>query len=325
VVGEVTRAGGAVSDLAPGDRVVLEPALGCAVRAIDPPCRVCANGESAACENATRGAISAGIQTGFCRDTGGAWSDEFVAHRSQIHAAPAGAPDEALVLAEPLACALHAVLAVPPPAPGEPAIVLGCGTIGLLAIAALRAIANGSGARVVAIARHAHQAARARALGADVVLTERGEALRERVAAETGAEVRRPEIGPPIFIGGAPVVYDCVGSPASLDDAVRFTRARGRVAVVGMPGIPRGIDWTAIWYKEITVRGCYAYGVESLDGRRERTFSIALRIASEQAASLAPLVGARFPLESYRDAIATALDTRRSGVVKTVFEPGGAR
>lgn len=317
-VGEVTRVGAAVTDLEPGARVVLEPALSCAVRAVVPPCAACATGDEALCANVTRGAISAGIQTGYCRDTGGAWSEEFVAHRRQLHRAPEGIPDEALVLAEPFACALHAALRVPPPREGETAVVLGCGTMGLLLIAAVRAV--GSRARVLAVARHAHQEARARALGADLVLRGRGDALRAAVARETAADLLRPPIGGPVFVGGAPVVYDCVGSGASLDDAVRFARPGGRVAVVGMPGIPSGIDWTAIWYKELSVRGSYAYGVETVDGRRVRTFDLALSLLAETAREIAPLVGARFPLARFREAIASAADTGRSGVVKTVFD-----
>lgn len=322
VVGEVTRAGAAATDFAAGDRVVLEPALSCAVREIEPLCAPCARGDDAGCENVTRGVVSAGIQTGFCRDTGGAWSEEFVAHRRQLHAAPRDLADEALVLCEPFACALHAALALPFPAPGETAIVIGCGSIGLLVIAALRAL--GCRARVVAIARHAHQEALAAALGADLVLRGSGDALLERVATETRAEIRRPEIGRPLFVGGADAVYDCVGSSRTIDDAVRFTRARGGVAVVGMPAIPAGIDWTAIWYKEITVRGCYAYGFENWEGERVRTFALALRLLGRDggalAASLARLVGGRFALGAYRDAIDAALDTGRSGIAKTVFD-----
>ncbi|MDQ5811386.1 MAG: alcohol dehydrogenase catalytic domain-containing protein, partial [Actinomycetota bacterium] len=61
-------------DFRAGERVVLEPALGCEVRAVDPPCPYCAAGRYALCLNVAKGAISPGIQTGFCRDTGGGWS-----------------------------------------------------------------------------------------------------------------------------------------------------------------------------------------------------------------------------------------------------------
>src|ERR687890_515876 len=71
VVGEVVEDN---SGFRAGERVVVEPALGCAVRGIEPPCASCASGRYALCVNVARGDISPGIQTGFCRDTGGGWS-----------------------------------------------------------------------------------------------------------------------------------------------------------------------------------------------------------------------------------------------------------
>ena len=83
VVGVVTEIGAEVERVKVGDRVVLHPALGCKVRGIDPPCAACREGKEALCRNVTTGDISAGIQTGYCRDTGGAFSESFVAHESQ--------------------------------------------------------------------------------------------------------------------------------------------------------------------------------------------------------------------------------------------------
>src|SRR3954451_21999688 len=52
-----------------GERVVVQPALGCATRGL-PPCPECASGLVALCRNVTDGDLSAGLQTGFCRDSG---------------------------------------------------------------------------------------------------------------------------------------------------------------------------------------------------------------------------------------------------------------
>ena len=72
------------------------------------PCPECAQGLPALCRNTTDGDVSAGLQTGFCRDTGGGWSEGLVAHASQLHTVPDDLSDEDAVLVEPLACALHA-------------------------------------------------------------------------------------------------------------------------------------------------------------------------------------------------------------------------
>ena len=72
IVGEVVEDNGGFSA---GERVVVEPALGCAVRGIDPPCAYCASGQYALCVNVAKGDIAPGIQTGFCGDTGGGWAE----------------------------------------------------------------------------------------------------------------------------------------------------------------------------------------------------------------------------------------------------------
>ena len=73
-----------------GARVVIEPALSCLVRGISPPCYQCQNLHFANCENITKGDISEGVQTGYCRDTGGGWSPYVLAHHSQLHLVPDG-------------------------------------------------------------------------------------------------------------------------------------------------------------------------------------------------------------------------------------------
>jgi threonine dehydrogenase-like Zn-dependent dehydrogenase len=319
IVGVVEETGSAVTDLAAGERVVVDPVLSCAVRGIADMCRPCREGNHGNCEFVTRGHLAPGIQIGYCRDTGGGMSPSFVAHRLQLHRVPAAIPDESAVLIEPFSCALHAVLEAGLTA-GATALVVGSGTMGLLTIAAIRAL--GLGARVLALAKHPHQAAFARALGADQVIRAAG-STGERyaaVAAATGAAIHRPALGKPVVAGGADVTFDCIGSSSTLDDALRFTRARGRVILVGMPAVPGGVDWTTIWHKELEVKGSYTQATEVVDGERVRTMTLAIRLLASGAGALAPLVTARFPLADYRRAIAHATHTGRTRSVKTVFE-----
>src|SRR5208283_438004 len=103
----------------------------------------------------------------------------------------------------------------------------------------------------------------------------------------------------------------------------RFTRARGTTVLVGMPAIPKTVDWTTIWFKELQVKGAYTYGVESYAGERVRIFELALRLLSRCGPELAALVTHRFALDAYRRAIQTALFTGKHRSVKTVFEIKG--
>jgi threonine dehydrogenase-like Zn-dependent dehydrogenase len=318
LVGAVTETGDAVTRVAVGDRIVLHPALGCTVRGIDPPCDACRDGRDALCRNVTRGVIASGIQTGYCKDTGGGFSDHLVAHESQLYKVPEGLPDAAAVLVEPFSCALHGVLRTSI-RDSDRVLVIGAGAIGLLTVAALRA--TGCRARIVAVAKYDHQRQHALGLGADELLDSSG-AVAARYAAwakSLDADVLKPELGKPTVIGGADVVFDCVASSQSIDDGLRFTRAGGTFVLVGMPGVPRGVDWTPMWFKELTVHAAYAYGPErQADGTRD-TFDVAIELMSTWGPNLARLVGPPFALTDFRAAFASALNTGQSRTVKTVF------
>jgi threonine dehydrogenase-like Zn-dependent dehydrogenase len=297
---------GALDD---GARVVVEPVLGCAARDITPPCPACAGGSIGRCEHLTLGHLKPGLQTGYCADTGGGWSTTLVAHSSQIHRVPEALSDEAAVMVEPSACAVHAVLRARLPGGGLVA-VLGAGTLGLCVVAALRRFALPG--TVIVGAKHPDQQREARRLGADVAV-EPGEVRRAvRRAARCLTVGER-------LSGGADAVVDCVGNAASIHEALAITRPGGRVVLVGMPG-PERLDLAPLWQREIELVGAYAYGTEDLpDGRRSRTFDLAFELVG--AAELGRLVSARYPLERYREAIEHAASAGSRGAVKIVFEP----
>jgi threonine dehydrogenase-like Zn-dependent dehydrogenase len=314
VVGVVSEDTG---DLRAGERVILEPALGCAARGIDPPCPYCAAGRQALCVNVTRGDISPGIQTGFCRDTGGGWSEgTLVAHPSQLHGVPDKLSDEAAVAIEPLACAVHAALEMNP-SENETALVIGAGPVGLFVVAALKKLTRAG--RIVCIAKHDRQRKESFRLGADEVVHPRE--TYTKLPAMLGTEAHKPELGKPVVMGGAEKVFECVGSPGTTEDAVRLARPGGEVALVGMPPARGCLDLTALWYKEVSLAGSYAYGVEEYGGEKIRSFQLALRLAPE--IGLETMVGPRFRLRQYREAIGAARAAGREGHVRVVFDHRG--
>jgi len=321
VVGVISEVGDAVIGWNIGDRVVLHPALGCRVRGIDPLCALCAAGRDALCKNVSRGNISSGIQTGYCRDTGGGFSTSLVAHHSQLYRVPQELSDRAAVLIEPFACTLHAALRTQPGA-NDTVLVIGCGSIGLLTVASLRAL--GCQARILAVARYDHQRAMARSLGADDTL----DSLRntnsryDQWSKALDAEKLKAELGKPMVIGGANYTFDCVASSQSIDDGIRFTRGGGTFTLVGMPGTPFGVDWTPMWFKELTLCASYAYGPENRPGGTKDTFELAIALMKDWAPRLEKLVGHPHALTDYRAAFQSALRTGRSGVAKTIFAPG---
>jgi threonine dehydrogenase-like Zn-dependent dehydrogenase len=301
-----------VGELDDGSRVVLEPVLGCATRDIDPPCAACARGDLGNCERITFGDLEPGLQTGFCADTGGGWSTSMVAHPSQLHSVPASMSDEAAVMIEPTACAVHGALVA---ADAEPAtvVVLGAGTLGLLTVAAVRRHLDPP--QLVVAAKHPAQQALARELGADVVVPPNEVRRTVRRAASTLAigdgHVER-------LTGGADVVVDCVGSADSLVESLDIVRPRGRIVLLGMPGTVT-VDLTGLWQREVELVGAYTYGTETLaDGRRARTFDLATELVDETG--LGRLVSATYPLDDYERAIEHAAHAGPRGAVKIAFD-----
>jgi L-iditol 2-dehydrogenase len=317
-VGVVEERGADAGTFQHGQRVVINPLLSCEPRGFEMPCAPCAQGDPQLCQRFDQGDVSAGILIGFCRDTSGSWSEEFVAHRSQVIPIPDNVSDKQAVLAEPFAGAIHPVIR-DLPGDDETVLIIGGGVMGLCTIAAIRGL--GSKARIVAIARHEFQAQLARDLGADVVLGRlKGPALEARLIAEFGATALKPVLGPNVLVGGADYVYDCAGTASSLNDALRHAGPGGTVVLIGLASLPRGIDWTPIWLNELVIRGSVCYGIDDYQGERLSSMEIALRLMSEGKVNLEPLVTHAFKLEDYRQAFETVTGKSSSGVVKAVFE-----
>ncbi len=291
-----------VDGLTAGSRVVVDPVLACAARGIAPPCGPCARGDHGLCERVTGGHVSTGLQTGYCADTGGGWSRQLVAHRSQLHAVPDDVANETALLTEPLACAIHAVRRAAVPRDAR-VLVAGSGTVGLLTIAALREWSEAG--EVIAVAKHGRQAALARRYGATEVVAP-AEAL-GAVRRATRAFRLHPERSSPFLLGGVDVAFECAGSRSSFDLALRSTRARGRVVLAGMP--PRG-DLTPAWYRELEVVGAYSGAGAFVDS-----------LEMVRGSGLGELVSAAYPLSRWREALDHALSAGRLGSIKIAFDP----
>ena len=301
-------------DLEAGTRVVLDPVLTCAARGVE-PCEGCADGQTNRCSRITVGHLAPGLQTGFCKDTGGGWGQQLVAHRSQMHVVPEGWSDEQALLMEPLACAVHTALRAGV-RPNDRVLVSGAGSVGLFATLALRQLTPAG--EIVVVAKHAHQRDLALEFGATEVVAP-GEVLR-RVRRSTGAFALKPEFSAAYLLGGVDVAVDAVGSKQSLETALNATRAGGRVVLSGMPA---AADLSAAWFRELEVVGTYASAQrETLpDGAQRGAFEVAAELAA-----LDPVVGmsksvASYPLHRWREALDHAHAAGRLGTVKVAFDP----
>lgn len=315
-VGTIVEVGQEAEGFAPGDRVVADPLLPCAARGIEEPCDFCRRGEISLCQNLAEKGVVSGLSIGFCRDTGGSWGPFFVAHRSQLVRVPENVSDENALMAEPFSVALHPVMRNLPK-DDDTVLVLGAGTAGLGVVAALRAL--GCQARVLAVAKYPFQGEMARSLGADKVIYLREGDYFRAVAEATGGKLHKPVLGKRILVGGADIVYECVGNKHSVDDSLRLARSGGTVVLLGMAGLLRQVDWTPIWLNELMVKGSVWGGVETFQGRAVRTIQLALEWMAKGKLDLSPMVTHRFRLEDYKRALAVTANKGRHRAIKSIF------
>jgi threonine dehydrogenase-like Zn-dependent dehydrogenase len=322
-VSVVESVGPAVDPAWQGRRVCVEPTLSCRVRGIEPPCGPCADGRFGACENfgadrAGRYGLPPGTSIGYNAATGGAYGESFVAHHSQLVAVPDTLSDEQAVLTDPVACSLHGVLSADLEA-ARTVCVYGCGTLGLAAIAALRAV--GFDGRIDAISRPGLARQLAEQFGADAVLSlpDSTAARFAAIAQRSGAQVKRARFGNRMLSGGYDVLIDCVGSNRSLGESLKWTAARGQCILIGT-GDGVGVDLTPIWFRELTVRGIYGRAEERWNGRRIGTYQMVHELMASGRLDVAAMLTHTYRLGEYRQAFAAAMHKTARGAMKVAFD-----
>ncbi|ABG04905.1 Alcohol dehydrogenase GroES-like protein [Rubrobacter xylanophilus DSM 9941] len=202
--GWVEEVGSAVTNVRPGDTVIVHPLITCGL------CRACRAGDDMHCENASF--------PGLSRDGGFA---EYLktSARSVVKLDPGLHPRDIAALADAGLTAYHAVKkAAPLLYPGARCVVIGSGGLGHIGIQTLKALTP---AEVIVVDPSEKALELARELGADQTVKVEGGYV-ERVLEMTG--------------GGAEVVMDFVGEKGAQADAWRMTRPRGSHFVVGYGG-----------------------------------------------------------------------------------------
>ena len=197
--GTVMQCGKSVSGLKPGDKVVFDPVLPCG------ECFFCRKGEFTICPNsAIRG----------CFGADGLFSEYVVVSSKELIKTSPCLPAEMAVFSEPVNCVMGAVNKIRL-LPGENALVLGCGPIGLYFMQLLKK--NGAG-KVIVSEMSEYRKDFAAKLGADVIIDPSRQNLKDEVMRETGGI-------------GADVVVDAVG--CLVKGAVSTARRGGRIMLFG--------------------------------------------------------------------------------------------
>ncbi|MFZ4585281.1 MAG: zinc-binding dehydrogenase [Acidimicrobiia bacterium] len=219
---------------------------------------------------------------GFSNSVPGGYGEHMLLEASLCLPVPNGLDAARASCTEPMAIGLHAVNRSRIQ-PGESALVVGCGPVGLACIAWLKQRGIGP---VVASDFSAGRRALARAMGADEVVDPRHEPAIEawkRVA------------------GGRPLVtFEAVGVPGMVEAAMHDAPARSRILVVGLCMEPDHFKPMVGVVKELTIDFSVFY-----DGDE---FASTLRAIAEGEIDVSPLLTGRVGLDGVAGAFAELAD-----------------
>ena len=311
ICGRIVETGPAVTEVSAGDIVTVAPALNCAVRQIDPPCPACRQGMVANCENYAAGNLAPGMITGLCSDTGGGFAPYFAAHKSQVFKLPEDVAPEAGALIEPLTVGLQSVFSNPPQKK-EKVLIIGGGVIGTMVLKAIRGL--DLDCHVTLADPSGTAAESARKAGTDAVISD-GD-LPSNTVRLTGATRHKPMMGPDILMGGFARIYDTVGSPETLNMAMRCLAAGGTLSQVGIWHDVK-LDLTPLWLKQQTIKGVYGCGYATYNNKRMHMFDIALDMVRKGKIELEGMVTHKFALDEFTEMIEVNLAKEQHRAVKT--------
>jgi 2-desacetyl-2-hydroxyethyl bacteriochlorophyllide A dehydrogenase len=309
VVGEVIEVGNAVQNLGVGERVVRRNGPNCITAGLKSLCPYCAAGDYNLCEQAALIPVQA---------IGGGWSEEMLLHEQQLFRVPSSLSDAQAVMIEPTAIALHAILRHIPQA-GQRVLIIGAGTIGLLTQQLLHMLVPQT--EIHMMARHSFQVEQATRLGAAQIIYPQD--AYTGIQKATRARLAQGLLGNQMLFGGYDVIYDTIGQRKTVHHALRWTRARGTIVLVGKNAQLINIDLSPLWYQEIDLRGSTAHGMENWplgSTQRVSTFEIVADLMAQGRITPEQLITHHFALNNYKNALLTATNKNDSRAIKVVFD-----
>lgn len=231
--GEVVEVGEGVTNVKPGDRVVVEPVV------CDDTCPACLAGNTHLCQN-----------LGFhgLAGKGGGFADFTTFRHKFVHKIPDNLPYDKAALVEPISVGYHSLRAGNFQ-PGMSAVVAGAGTIGLATLESLRAM---GASQVIMIQRKSVRQEYAKNSGADVVL--------DPNECDVVAEIMKRTNN-----FGADIAFECTGSQACFDLEVASVHNGGTVVVTSIWEKSINFDLNAIVIPEKKLCGSICYNGNDFD------------------------------------------------------------
>jgi L-iditol 2-dehydrogenase len=203
--GVIEQVGAEAGDWKPGDRVTFDSTISCG------ECAFCRSGDTNLCDNRQVLGVSCGDYRRH-----GAFAEYVSVPARILYRLPDSLSFDQAAMIEAVSVAVHAV-SLTPLAPGDNAVVIGCGMIGQLTIQAARAAGFTS---VVGVDVDDARLAFALRAGADAVLNSR--------TCDVPAEIRARTNG-----RGADVALEAVGMTAPIQTAISSVRKGGTVTLIG--------------------------------------------------------------------------------------------
>ncbi len=254
--GEILEVGSAVTEFKPGDRVCMEPGIP------DPTSRAARLGKYNL-DPAVRFWATTPVH-GVLRPT--------VVHPADF---TFKLPDHVSyaegAMVEPLAVGMHAATKIHVK-PGDLAIVIGAGPIGMVTI--LAALAAGC-SRVIVSDIHEPKLELARTLGPVLPVNARSQRLEDIVKRETDG-------------WGADVLFECSGYAPAMSEMFDLVCPGGKVALVGIPLEPFPYDVSKAQVKEVRVENIFRYA---------HVYPRAVAVVASGKIDVKPLITDRFAFE----------------------------
>ena len=215
----------------------------------------------------------------YSNNTLGGYAERMLLSAALLLPIPNGLDPRHAALTEPMAVGLHAVNKSGVQ-PGETALVLGCGPIGIAVIANLRA------------------------RGVETIVAADFSPKRREVATIMGAhQVLDPAQGSPFDTVTPAVVFEAVGVPGIIDDVMRRAGHATRLVVVGVCMQPDTMHPFFAIAKEINVQFVLAYDPNE--------FADSLRAIAEGGIDVTPVITADVGLEDVGAAFDDLADPER--------------
>lgn len=280
LAGEIATLGREVSGLQVGDRVALEPHVGCG------RCDYCREDNYHECPEKRYVGVGDWI---------GAFAEYVVATESMCHTIPARMPFDEAAMLEPFCVGLHAVrraeLRI-----GETVAILGAGTIGMMTLLAARCSGPGWSVATDPSAAKRDLAVRC---GADVAVDPTQDDPTAAILKATGGR-------------GVDVVFVAAAAPGVLEQAVDVCRRMGRVVIIASFFSGGGVEAKLVQQREQIILGTSMYtGVD---------YRLAIRLWEQgRLAKFPTLVSERIRLDQAPETVAALAAGRRPDNIKTIL------